>query len=324
MAEVPVARELLPPGKAVLLEGLFSAEECAELLLRAEGQGFQPATVKIQATTLRGESHALSKSNSFILDQEGGAGASKESGDAGRRDSSQSPPPPTGAKREKEGLKIDAQAVVGDIRNNDSVVLHDAEDLVKDIWERVQRHLPENVLHGDLDEGLGTSNPMTPDTPSDPATAVGLGADMVRVYRYKEGHRFVRHYDGYEFGSVVYTNKKGAKGPMAVPLLSLLLYLNDKEGNFAGGETNFFTTQGQKLLSVEPKCGSVLVYTQRLLHEGAQVTSLGPDSPSPCKYVFRADILFVRDSEVEAYEHREVPAGDGEEKPGLLDNCRLM
>jgi len=96
----------------------------------------------------------------------------------------------------------------------------------------------------------------------------------------KKGQRFVRHYDGYEYGSMVYTkdeNKPQAK-------LTFLVYLNNE---FEGGKTTFFNSKGKEILAVTPEPGMGLVYTQKLLHEGSIVTS-------GKKYVLRSDILFSK------------------------------
>ena len=58
----------------------------------------------------------------------------------------------------------------------------------------------------------------------------------------------MRHYDGYEYGSVVYPAKDGPK-----PKLTLLIYLND---DFEGGKTTFFNGKGNELLSVTPATGT--------------------------------------------------------------------
>jgi len=105
-------------------------------------------------------------------------------------------------------------------------------------------------------------------------------SDHFRFYRYEQGQRFVRHYDGYEYGSMVYTNDQNK--PQAK--LTFLVYLNEQ---FEGGKTTFFNSKGKEILAVTPETGMALVYTQKLLHEGSIVTS-------GKKYVIRSDILFSK------------------------------
>eukprot|EP01118_Nematostelium_gracile_P001613 TRINITY_DN11676_c0_g1_i3.p1 TRINITY_DN11676_c0_g1~~TRINITY_DN11676_c0_g1_i3.p1 ORF type:complete len:145 (-),score=29.82 TRINITY_DN11676_c0_g1_i3:8-442(-) len=102
-------------------------------------------------------------------------------------------------------------------------------------------------------------------------------------YRYEEGQKFVRHFDGYEYGSMVYTQNADKKPQ---PKMTFLVYLND---SFEGGKTTFFNTKGTEILAVEPTTGNALVYTQKLLHEGSVVTG-------GRKYVLRSDILFGKPS----------------------------
>jgi len=116
----------------------------------------------------------------------------------------------------------------------------------------------------------------------DDTKAVGL-SDHFRFYRYDKGQRFIRHYDGYEYGSMVYTNNQNK--PQAK--MTFLVYLNDQ---FEGGKTTFFNSKGKETLAVSPETGLALIYTQKLLHEGSLVTK-------GRKYVLRSDILFGKVSD---------------------------
>ncbi len=60
----------------------------------------------------------------------------------------------------------------------------------------------------------------------------------------------MRHYDGYEYGSVVYSTKDAASAR-----LTFLVYLND---DFEGGKTTFFNTKGKELIAVTPVTGTVV------------------------------------------------------------------
>jgi len=113
----------------------------------------------------------------------------------------------------------------------------------------------------------------------DDTKAVSI-SDHFRFYRYDQGQRFTRHYDGYEYGSMVYTSDQNK--PQA--RLTLLVYLNSE---FEGGKTTFFSSKGKEILAVTPETGMALIYTQKLLHEGSTVTK-------GRKYVLRSDILFAK------------------------------
>lgn len=69
---------------------------------------------------------------------------------------------------------------------------------------------------------------------------------------------------------------------------TFLIYLND---NFEGGQTRFYVPSSTGLAAhgVQPRCGSVLVFSQgntaSLIHEGSAVTS-------GYKYVVRTDVLY--------------------------------
>jgi len=153
-----------------------------------------------------------------------------------------------------------------EIRNNDTVIIDDPE-LAALVWSRIKDQLQEDFST----------------TEDDDTRAVAL-SDHFRFYRYEQGQRFVRHYDGYEYGSMVYTTKDEKKPQ---PKLTFLVYLNDQ---FEGGKTTFFNSKGKEILAVTPETGTALVYTQKLLHEGSVVTS-------GKKYVLRSDILFAHPPE---------------------------
>jgi len=147
-----------------------------------------------------------------------------------------------------------------EIRNNDTVII-DSEDTAKLLWERVKSILPENFASDE-----------------DNVPAVSL-SERLRFYRYDPGQRFIRHYDGYEYGSMVYTANQANKPQ---PRMTFLVYLNE---GFEGGKTTFFSSKGKEILAVTPETGMALVYTHQLLHEGSLVTS-------GRKYVLRSDVLY--------------------------------
>eukprot|EP01119_Soliformovum_irregulare_P020824 TRINITY_DN6806_c0_g2_i1.p1 TRINITY_DN6806_c0_g2~~TRINITY_DN6806_c0_g2_i1.p1 ORF type:complete len:235 (-),score=36.70 TRINITY_DN6806_c0_g2_i1:38-697(-) len=156
-----------------------------------------------------------------------------------------------------------------DIRNNETVIRDDSE-LAGELWDRIRPHLPTEFL-SEFSEEDGTQ-------------ALGL-SDHFRTYRYDKGQKFVRHYDGYEYGSMVYskdTNKPAA--PQAK--ISVIVFLNEA---YEGGNTTFFNAKGKEILAVKGETGMVLVYTHRLLNEGSVVTD-------GRKYVLRTDIMFGQPS----------------------------
>eukprot|EP01118_Nematostelium_gracile_P001612 TRINITY_DN11676_c0_g1_i1.p1 TRINITY_DN11676_c0_g1~~TRINITY_DN11676_c0_g1_i1.p1 ORF type:complete len:200 (-),score=61.11 TRINITY_DN11676_c0_g1_i1:8-607(-) len=163
-------------------------------------------------------------------------------------------------------IRLGAEQVQKDeIRNNATVIIDDPQ-LAELLWNRIKDVLPEEFKSIEEEEMV----------------AVGI-SDHFRFYRYEEGQKFVRHFDGYEYGSMVYTQNADKKPQ---PKMTFLVYLND---SFEGGKTTFFNTKGTEILAVEPTTGNALVYTQKLLHEGSVVTG-------GRKYVLRSDILFGKPS----------------------------
>eukprot|EP01116_Phalansterium_solitarium_P007227 TRINITY_DN19773_c0_g1_i1.p1 TRINITY_DN19773_c0_g1~~TRINITY_DN19773_c0_g1_i1.p1 ORF type:complete len:221 (-),score=17.01 TRINITY_DN19773_c0_g1_i1:346-1008(-) len=159
------------------------------------------------------------------------------------------------------GAQKQAKAVIADeVRTNDSQVIDDPK-FAQNLWDLTGSFFPQEFL-----------------TQEDGWKAVGIAPNL-RFYRYKPGSRFIRHYDGYDLGSMRYSDKP-SEGLQ--PFLSVLVYLND---GFEGGNTTFFTSKGKELLSVAPKKGTVLVYSHKMLHEGSTVTE-------GTKYVLRSDVLF--------------------------------
>jgi len=149
--------------------------------------------------------------------------------------------------------------VVDEIRNHDRVIIENPE-LAEKLWKKIEPLLPESLR-----------------TYEDASVASSISPSF-RFYRYETGARFVRHYDGYEYGSMVY-DMKNNQGK-----LTLLIYLNEE---FEGGKTTFFSQNGKEISAVKPQTGMALVYSQKLLHEGSVVKS-------GKKYVLRTDIIFSK------------------------------
>jgi len=87
-------------------------------------------------------------------------------------------------------------------RNNDRVILDD-EELARDLWRRVEQHIPA-VRAGRQVRGLN---------------------ERFRFYRYTPGQRFAWHADG-----------PFARDNGEMSLLTFMIYLND---GFRGGATQF-------------------------------------------------------------------------------------
>jgi len=171
--------------------------------------------------------------------------------------------------------KMKAQILPHDLRNHHRIVMDDNE-LAKTLWKKIRDLIPENLAYGQGE-----------------TKAVSVSKKF-RVYRFDEGHKFARHYDGFEYGSNVYatpTASKSTKKKIPVPGLTLLVYLNE---DFEGGKTVFFNSKGKEALSVKPTAGTALIYTHTILHEGSEVTK-------GRKYELHSDILFG-DSEFDEEE----------------------
>lgn len=94
--------------------------------------------------------------------------------------------------------------------------------------------------------------------------AIGLN-EMLRIYKYSEGQRFKKHYDGsYE------------RNDFEFSLYTFMIYLND---DFEGGNTWF------KDFEIKPKTGTALVFLHDILHEGMEIIK-------GKKYVLRTDIMY--------------------------------
>ena len=127
---------------------------------------------------------------------------------------------------------------------------HDTDKLTL-LWNRIQDYL--------IDSEYGKP--------------IGLNPRL-RFLRYYPGNYFKPHYDA------ICTNIEGQESR-----LTLQLYLND---NFEGGETVFIGDHAKWKVPYQPKQGSVLVFNQELLHEGAFVRK-------GIKYSVRMDIMFSKE-----------------------------
>jgi prolyl 4-hydroxylase len=147
-----------------------------------------------------------------------------------------------GMEQAKINTGTSAQVTNTDIRNNDRAMFIDF-GLTNEIWEKLQPFCENEV--GDMN-------------------IIGLN-EMVRIYRYKEGQKFRKHYDGcYQRNANEFS------------LFTFMIYLND---GFEGGNTWF------KDFEVEPKTGMAIVFIHDILHEGMEIKE-------GVKYVYRTDVMY--------------------------------
>lgn len=146
-------------------------------------------------------------------------------------------------------------------RNNDRQVLDDPE-LARAVFGSLAPHLP--VWDG--------------------KRAVGVNPRF-RLCRYQAGQFFGRHRDGVYHASKTVASR-----------LSLLIYLNDA-GEFAGGGTRFFATQGQAEPDriVRAETGTLAFFPHDVWHDGEAVTA-------GTKYVLRSDVLYESAAEEDAHQ----------------------
>ena len=126
-----------------------------------------------------------------------------------------------------------------------------------------------------------------------------------RIYRYEAGgqQQFKPHIDAGFPPSGIVNNQLvwDLSDGTVVSRLTVLLYLN---GDFVGGETNFYAprSENELLASMTPRAGSCLIFPQGVgeeaveyarqnwpLHEGSPVIDGSP------KYVIRSDVLFTEE-----------------------------
>lgn len=135
-----------------------------------------------------------------------------------------------------------------DVRNNEWVIFDDVQ-LAAKLFDRIRGQVPDVMRKREI---VGTN-------------------ERFRCYRYKPGMRFAPHSDG------SFERDENEKS-----FYTYLVYLN---GDFSGGETNFFT---EPELSIKPLRGLGLLFQHPIVHEGAEVTD-------GIKYVARTDVMYRRE-----------------------------
>ncbi|CAE7495121.1 axeA1 [Symbiodinium pilosum] len=146
-----------------------------------------------------------------------------------------------------------------DIRNGHRAIV-DSKELSDYLLEVLRPHLPEVVDGGFL---------------------VDLN-ERCRVLCYTPGQEFGPHYDA------CFVRPRGSPNAGDASMITVQLYLHDVPDS-AGGATTFLPGERgvgpKEPLLCQPKAGSVLLFTQNLLHEGSLVTS-------GLKYTLRTEAMY--------------------------------
>lgn len=153
------------------------------------------------------------------------------------------------AKSEKLGyeeakVNIHGKQVLMTMVRNNLRVMYTDEAHAETLWNKIKEYAPAQIGY---------------------SRAFGLN-EMLRFYKYEEGHRFKMHRDGSHIRNAIEASQ-----------YSFLIYLND---DFEGGETVF-----RSGTTIHPKKGSALLFLHGLRHEGALLKS-------GTKYVLRTDIMY--------------------------------
>eukprot|EP01129_Flabellula_baltica_P012436 TRINITY_DN5620_c0_g1_i1.p1 TRINITY_DN5620_c0_g1~~TRINITY_DN5620_c0_g1_i1.p1 ORF type:complete len:153 (+),score=24.18 TRINITY_DN5620_c0_g1_i1:47-505(+) len=114
-------------------------------------------------------------------------------------------------------LDVDGTFVENDIRNH-SFAIYNSEDLASRIWNRISEHInPKQIT----DRETGTV-----------LSVCGLKKTF-RFYKFTEGQHFLMHFEGYDYGSMVFEEKE-KDGSMSK--LCLILYLNESHFNISSNQ----------------------------------------------------------------------------------------
>lgn len=110
--------------------------------------------------------------------------------------------------------------------------------------------------------------------------------ERCRYLFYEPGQAFAEHYDGcYQRDPGHSTEKEGRRCRSRI---TLQLYLNDVPAK-DGGATTFIAdsrgARGANDIPCNPKAGSILIFSQNLLHEGSTLES-------GCKYTMRSEVMY--------------------------------
>lgn len=155
----------------------------------------------------------------------------------------------------------------GEIYRQNSRIQFTNTHLSEIIFKRIHKILPneyflekDEIELGAFSKGLWKLNAINP---------------RFRMGKYFDSGFFRPHYDGN------YILSKDERS-----FFTLMCYLND---DYEDGETNFFENNisNKIVLSIKPVKGMMIFFPQNLWHEGRKVKGE--------KYIFRTDVMFLRD-----------------------------
>ncbi|KAH8822830.1 hypothetical protein DL96DRAFT_1469838 [Flagelloscypha sp. PMI_526] len=251
---------------AKVIDGLFSSEECAELLALATSE--PPKTDPASPLAQLQEHHATK------------------------------PNPQTGKVEWQQaavhyGLGASSNYVDTDYRNSDRILRFDV-DAANKIYEKLRPLLPElwEIRQTEENGEAGKWSKIvsrTRDTSNTVWKLVGVN-ERLSYLRYKPGHYFRAHCDG---------NQDLPDGRKA--RVTIQIYLNgpphDSEdpnaSTLRGGSTRFLSPSNpdRRYYDIEPKMGRVLVFQHRGLWHS------GHDLEAGEKYALRTDLFFTTEEE---------------------------
>jgi prolyl 4-hydroxylase len=147
-------------------------------------------------------------------------------------------------------------------RNNRRLLFYD-HALASLLWKRIHPVIYDRDLENVRPSGFGVSGYWTP---------IGFNS-LFRFSVYGQDELFKKHQDA------GYCENNSCRS-----VWSVVIYLND---DFKGGETTFYSYDGEITTVVKPEQGRAVVFEHDQFHQGNVVLS-------GTKYVLRGDIMFLR------------------------------
>ncbi|XP_075265245.1 uncharacterized protein LOC142357515 [Convolutriloba macropyga] len=138
----------------------------------------------------------------------------------------------------------------------------DSHALSSYLFEVLRPHLPPVLLLGSRGE---------------PCVPFSIN-ERCRVQAYVPNQSFLNHWDG------CFRYPQDHPGAGALSLVTVLLYLNDVSSE-KGGATAFTNPSTSQRCPLQPRAGSVLLFTQDLCHEGSTLLE-------GFKYVLRTEVMY--------------------------------
>ena len=142
----------------------------------------------------------------------------------------------------------------------------DSPELASHLFELVKAHVPPTLFGG------GTRS----------ALQVREVNERCRFLCYRPGQAFAPHCDG------CYTRPPGHPAQGDTSRVTLQLYLHDLPEDH-GGATTFIGRDGDRV-PCQPRCGSILLFTQNLYHEGSLLRK-------GLKYTMRTEVMYRHSAE---------------------------